>query len=63
MIGSIKGNITLKQNPIVMVDCNGVGCSFGQCSSSRAITRVDCDFSCWSPLQLTAFTCGVERYF
>ena len=25
MIGSIKGNITLKQNPIVMVDCNGVG--------------------------------------
>jgi Holliday junction DNA helicase RuvA len=25
MIGSIKGNITLKKNPIVMVDCNGVG--------------------------------------
>ena len=25
MIGSIKGNITLKQNPTVMVDCNGVG--------------------------------------
>ena len=25
MIGSIKGNITLKKNPIVMVDCNGIG--------------------------------------